>query len=161
MLSRRLRPARGQSLVETALILPLMLTLAFGVTDAGFAFFAYVQVLNSSREGARAAAEYHYQYHPSDSVSPAYTKANNDAFRQQRATEAARAAVGTLNSAALAVQPLTYTTGSGTDADVTRSQQHVTVGVTYPYTLPVTSAFGFLPSQINLSAQTTAMIRRQ
>jgi Flp pilus assembly protein TadG len=53
--SRRLhrRGARGQGLVEFALVAPLLLALAFGIFDFGRGMSANVTVTNASREGAR------------------------------------------------------------------------------------------------------------
>lgn len=44
---------RGQSLVEFALILPLLVLILMGVFDFGRAFFAYNAISNGAREGAR------------------------------------------------------------------------------------------------------------
>ena len=49
-LSRR-RP--GQSLVEFALILPVLLLIFMGIVDFGRAIYAYNSVSNAAREGAR------------------------------------------------------------------------------------------------------------
>jgi Flp pilus assembly protein TadG len=46
-------PASGQSLIELALTLPLLLIILFGAIDLGRLFFAYVTITNASREGAR------------------------------------------------------------------------------------------------------------
>jgi len=46
---------RGQSLVEFALILPVLLLLVMGVFDFGRAIFAFNTVSNAAREGARTA----------------------------------------------------------------------------------------------------------
>ena len=50
------RTARGQSLVELALITPVFLFLALGVFDYGRVYFAYVSVTNGARTGADYAA---------------------------------------------------------------------------------------------------------
>jgi hypothetical protein len=54
----RSRPAlrRGQALVETALVVPLLLTLAFGVVAAGRLTHGQMAVGTVAREAARAAA---------------------------------------------------------------------------------------------------------
>jgi Flp pilus assembly protein TadG len=44
---------RGQSLVEFALVLPLLVMVVFGVLELGRVFFAYIAITNASREGAR------------------------------------------------------------------------------------------------------------
>lgn len=60
MLIGRLRAAlfdrRGQSLVEFALALPVLLLVLFGITEFGRAFQAYLTVNHIAREGARLAA---------------------------------------------------------------------------------------------------------
>jgi Flp pilus assembly protein TadG len=49
--SRRRRP--GQSLVEFALILPVLLLIFMGIVDFGRVIYAYNSVSNAAREGAR------------------------------------------------------------------------------------------------------------
>ena len=55
-----IRNSKGQSLVETALVLPLLLLIVFGTIEFGRVFNAYLVVSNASREGARAAAVGNY-----------------------------------------------------------------------------------------------------
>lgn len=43
---------RGQSLVEMALVLPLLLLILLGIVDLGRVFNAYIVITNASREGA-------------------------------------------------------------------------------------------------------------
>ena len=52
------RRRRGQSLVELALITPIVLLLMMGVADLGFVLYAHVQVASAAGEGARVAAHY-------------------------------------------------------------------------------------------------------
>ncbi len=52
----RMKKNKGQSLVETALILPVLLLLLTGIIDFGLLFNSYLVVSNASREGARQAA---------------------------------------------------------------------------------------------------------
>lgn len=49
------RHRRGQSLVEFALILPILLILMLGILDFGRAIAAYNSVSNGARSGARVA----------------------------------------------------------------------------------------------------------
>ncbi len=44
---------RGQSLVETAIVFPILLLLLAAVVDFGRAFDAYIVLTNAAREGAR------------------------------------------------------------------------------------------------------------
>lgn len=53
---RWLRSERGQTMVETAMVLPILLILIFGMIDFGRAFNAWITVTNAAREGARVAA---------------------------------------------------------------------------------------------------------
>jgi Flp pilus assembly protein TadG len=47
---------RGQALVETAMVLPIILLLLFGLIDFGRAFYTWIVLTNSAREGARVGA---------------------------------------------------------------------------------------------------------
>ncbi|MBP1949285.1 TadE/TadG family type IV pilus assembly protein [Virgibacillus litoralis] len=51
-----MKSQKGQSLVETALILPILLLLVFGITDFGRIFHAYLTLDHAGREAARTAA---------------------------------------------------------------------------------------------------------
>ena len=52
----RARSARGQSLVELALVLPLFALLLLMAIDFGRVYFTYIQVNNAAREAANYAA---------------------------------------------------------------------------------------------------------
>lgn len=54
---RRLRSGRGQSLVEFTLILPVILTLVFGMLELGFAINHNTAIETASRQGARVGSE--------------------------------------------------------------------------------------------------------
>ena len=53
---RRIKQNRGQSLVEFALVLPLLMILVFGIIDFGMGLRSYISLTNATREGARFAA---------------------------------------------------------------------------------------------------------
>lgn len=55
--------SRGQSLVELAISLPLLLLIMLGTIDLGRVFFDYIQLRNAVREGAAYAAR-----NPTDST---------------------------------------------------------------------------------------------
>jgi len=59
--SKHSKPKRGQSAVEFAIILPLLMLILFGVLDLGRVFFAAITIANAARAGARYAAQ-----HPTD-----------------------------------------------------------------------------------------------
>lgn len=50
-----MKSQKGQSLVETALILPIILMILFGITDFGRIFHAYLTLDHAGREAARVA----------------------------------------------------------------------------------------------------------
>lgn len=69
-----IRPQKGQSLAELAIILPLLLILLLGVFDIGNGFSTYIALSNASREGARWLT-----IHPDDkagAVNRVYVEAN-------------------------------------------------------------------------------------
>lgn len=47
---------KGQSMVEFALVLPILILLLVGIFEFGQMFNAYLQINHASREGARTAA---------------------------------------------------------------------------------------------------------
>ncbi|MGE4283682.1 MAG: TadE/TadG family type IV pilus assembly protein, partial [Clostridia bacterium] len=47
--------SKGQSIVETAMVLPLLLLILFSIFEFGRIFNAYMIITNASREGARYA----------------------------------------------------------------------------------------------------------
>jgi len=53
---RSRQDCRGQSIVETALVLPILLLLVMAIIDFGLMFNNYIVLSNASREGARLAA---------------------------------------------------------------------------------------------------------
>lgn len=52
----RKQPETGQSLLEFAIILPVLLIIAAGVLDVGRLYFSYVAVTDAASEGAAYAA---------------------------------------------------------------------------------------------------------
>ncbi|CEG28321.1 TadE/TadG family type IV pilus assembly protein [Bacillus sp. B-jedd] len=51
-----MKSEKGQSMVETALILPIVLMLLFGIVDFGRIFHAYLTLDHAGREAARLAS---------------------------------------------------------------------------------------------------------
>jgi Flp pilus assembly protein TadG len=60
-MKRDKRRSRGQSLVETAITLPVVLLLGLGVTDIGRAFYFRESVTNSARQALRMAVSSYQQ----------------------------------------------------------------------------------------------------
>jgi len=59
--SKRGRLSRGQSFVEFALVLPLLLVLLLGIADFGRVFYAGIVVESAARNAAEAAAQEYLQ----------------------------------------------------------------------------------------------------
>lgn len=55
-LRRRAESERGASLVEAALVVPLLILLAFGAAEFGFVFLDFLNVSSAAREGARVGS---------------------------------------------------------------------------------------------------------
>ena len=53
---RLVREGRGQSLIEFALVLPVLTILVLGIIDFGMGLRSYISLTNATREGARFAA---------------------------------------------------------------------------------------------------------
>jgi Flp pilus assembly protein TadG len=106
----------GQSAVEFALILPILLLLLMGVFDFGRAFYYYSVVANAAREGARAGI---------------YSTTTTDASIR---SEVHRYAVGLngLTDGNIAIAR----SGSGTSAEV-----RVTVSYQYDAVTPIIDRF--------------------
>ncbi|MCA0172570.1 TadE family protein [Bacillus sp. RAR_GA_16] len=51
-----MRSEKGQSMVEFALVLPILVMLLFGIIDFGRIFHTYLAIDHASREAARAAS---------------------------------------------------------------------------------------------------------
>lgn len=52
-LSKLKKSNRGQSLVELALVLPILITILFGILEFGRIFHSYLVITHAAREGAR------------------------------------------------------------------------------------------------------------
>lgn len=103
------RRDRGQSLIEFALVLPMLLVLFFGIIEFGNAWRIYQLVTNTAREGAREA------------VLPSSTTATVDSVIDERLT-------GSGLDASQATVSLGICTGRFTCTDLPD-----TVRIDYPY----------------------------
>lgn len=111
---------RGANLVEMALMAPLLILLVVGVIDLGRAFFSYIAITNSAREGARYGVKLPTPLHPGT--------------RSLIAT----AAVSELNNQGIDASEVTVRAASATTGITTS----LAVSVTYPYSTIVGSIVG-------------------
>ena len=136
------RDQHGQSAVEIALLLPLLLLLIMGIIITAFIFYASIQVTNAVREGARAGSVYR--------LTMASTGLTMDKTVQNAVynpTPPIQTALGFLNATppsfnvATDVVIVSYLHADGTAGDKANPQagDRLTLQVTYRYTVPVVS----------------------
>lgn len=128
----------GQSLVEFALVLVLLLVIAAGVLDLGRVFHSTIVITNASREGARYLTR-----HPEDN-SAGYTGTRNAAINE------ADGALITLTSANVSITCTDAVSPDGCD-----SGTDVVVTVDYQFA-PIIG--WILPEEIDLSRSTTMVV---
>jgi len=135
----RTQPARmrGQATVEIALLLPILLVLLFGLIMAGFTFYAFIQVSNAAREGARAGSLYRLTETSSGlSLESTVEHAIYD-------SGAGTSALGFLSPTSPSFNVASDVTTSLVDVDgdtVISPGDQLTVHVTYRYKIPLVSA---------------------
>lgn len=146
-----IRRQEGGSLVEFAIIAPLMLCLLTGIFGLGFALCFYLQLNNAVDVGARTVAV--VRATNSDGTTPdpcaaAYTAITN--------------AAPTLNKSQIQLSlningtPYNNVTSCANGAANIISGKTAQVTATYPYTLMI---FGWKPVAMNMSAQTTELLQ--
>ena len=131
-MSRRrnnIRDEQGQTMVEFALVVPILCLVLFGVIQFGALYNDYVTLTDASRVGARKAA-----------VS------RHDADPAASAEAAARASASGLDAGDLDIN----VTATGWEHG-----EAVTVEATYPYNI---SLLGFVVASGDLSAETTERV---
>lgn len=131
---KRQKHQKGQSLLEFALLLPILLLILAGVLDLGRLYYAYVAVTDAAAEGAAYAA-----IHPNAPYAEI----------EARATEASGGLIDLETYGTIEVYRPSIAPG-----------QPVTVAVTFQFTLgtPIIQAF-FEDGQIPLRAVASEVIR--
>lgn len=124
----RIGDEQGQTMVEFAVVLPILVVLLFGIIQFGILFNNYVTLTDAVRAGARAAAVSRQAANPVGN-----------------ATAAVVASAADLNQANLSVS-VSSTWAPGTPATVT---------ATYPYSI---SLLGWVVSSGNLTTKTTEAV---
>lgn len=156
----RTRPgrARGQSLTEFALVLPVLAALLLGIMQMGLIFNGYVTLANATREGAREASIYLYDRNK--------TKAQNDDARAALARTTVNASLGLLPKGSPWLSDsdivITYSLPQGVTESDARRGQYVSVAATYRMDLIIPLIAALLPQDANgrlpFSSQTTMVI---
>ncbi len=132
--TRKLHPQKGQSLVEMAITLTVVLTLLSGAFDLGSAFLDYIAMRDAAQEGAIYGSIYRAIPSDSTSVTPIVTRV------QQSSTTPVNFAVGFVNSCATDIEKGICVTFSGSGTQCTGDHVNVTVRYTYNLTMPFIGA---------------------
>ncbi len=163
--------ARGQGLVEFALVLTPLFLVLLGIIQVGLVINGYVTIANASREGARSASVYLY--------NQALTPAENDAARNETARQSILASMGLLTTSAPEFGAASTWSGSGntyTDGDIVitysvptgvtasdaRGGEQMSISLNYHLDLIIPMIAGILPHDANgrlpLGAQVTMVV---
>jgi Flp pilus assembly protein TadG len=140
---RRKPRSRGQSLVEFALVAPILLLLLSGGADLARAYFVGIQIADGARQAALYASD-----NPPNSQAPGsgYTSAELEAIAKDNAGSAA----GLLGCPSGAI---TVTVGSPTAYGTSGSfYQPISVSCALPLLTPL------LPSPVHIASQAEALI---
>lgn len=131
--SGKRRNCRGVSVVEMALVLPLLLVLTLGAIEYGWLFLKAEQVADAARSGARFA------------VTPPVTTVG-------QVSGSSSPAVTALNKSGIPIHSGTITVPTGVTPG---SGNAVTVVVTVPYSDVKLTGFSLLPVPSQLSTSVT------
>jgi Flp pilus assembly protein TadG len=137
-LTNAVRRSDGQSTVELALVLPLLVLVIFGCLKVGMAFYSYEQVSSAATAGARAAAVNH----------------GGDPTAAARAAARSVSPAMGLSDSQIAVTYLSTASPPGASWSYPGT---VTVKVDYPLTF---SFLGQLPQSYDLKASATKRLER-
>ncbi|MBI4788159.1 MAG: pilus assembly protein [Chloroflexi bacterium] len=139
--SQKRGPA-GQSLVEFALLLPILMIIFVGVLDLGRMYNAYMTIQNASREGARYGSD-----------------RSTDVSGIRAAVRAEAANSGITITDAMIPAPTVQNDGTFRDPpNNTQPNQSITVQVNYPFSL-ITTFLLAGQQTIPISANTTMQVK--
>jgi Flp pilus assembly protein TadG len=155
---RRLRSESGQSLVETALTLTLLLTLVFGIIEVSIALFSYHFISNAAREGTRYAIVRGATW---GAACASYTSSGCTASTLQIQQYVASLSFPGINAANITVTPATSLTPGGSPCNpfsacnAASDVVQVQVTYTFPFSVP------FVPQRTLTMSSTSQMVISQ
>lgn len=140
MVLKKLGRHRGQSLVEMALLAPVVILLMFGVVELGRVFSAWVTVQHAARAGVRMAIT---------------GQGEQPEARLALIEEAARTAAGHLRGVQITVRSWdgTIANGGGREGDPGGPCDLVEVEVRYTYRPVIALMASLLPEPIHLTGR--------
>lgn len=129
----RRSPRQGQSLVEFALIAPLLFALMFVLVELGIVFSIYIGLTNSAREAARAGVAYQYATASSGTPSTATVDAGRHGVMNSAIMATLNPIINVADVSALAPQ-YSYDPATPTNNNY-RYGDKLTVSLSYPHAL--------------------------
>lgn len=133
------RRPEGQSAVEMALLLPVLLLVIFGIIISAFMFYAYVQVSNAAREGARAGSLYRITQVETGPLLATVRNAIYDPVAEESALGYLPTTPPSFDVSKDVTFSLTRADGGAADPSDPQPGDRLTVNVIYSYTLPIVS----------------------
>ncbi len=130
----------GQALVETALLLPLLITVLIGAAEMARVAYAAIEVANAARAGAQYGAQSGYTAQDTTGIS---TAASNDAYNLTGVTTTSSYTCVCSDGTASTCQP----------ADCTNSQIEQTLTVNTSVTIDPLIHLPGLPTTYTLKGQ--------
>lgn len=166
------RPPRGQAIVETALLLPILMLLVMGSADLGRVFYYSIAVTNAAREAARQGT--YWDPVNNSNTYDTYTAVLN-AAKQDVPSDVTLVQPTTSPSHCLTGQPSSwsiyyptqpnkgyvYICFDGNDTQSTAAQQTIQVTILYNFqpVTPLSQVVG--ASTIQVLASTTMQVQHQ
>lgn len=130
------RDQHGQSAVEIALLLPVLLLLILGIIMASFIFYASIQVSNATREGARAGSVYRLTV---GSTCTPTCMSLDTTVKNAIYYSSTLSALGNLNKASSNFSILCTLNGTPCSNQNPNQGDQIKVTLIYSYTVPVVS----------------------
>jgi Flp pilus assembly protein TadG len=143
-------PAPGQSLVEIALLLPILTMLLFGIIEVSIVLTAYVNLTNTAREGARAGSV----YQETSALTSQSDVAGMDGRRLSAISTAMTPTISPAINTSLLTTTVTYTPTTPLITNMYRAGDTMEVKLTYTHKL----FFNLIGRSITLRATSSMRI---
>jgi Flp pilus assembly protein TadG len=146
---RRLRDTRGQSLIEAALITPLLLLLTFGIIDFASMFYVYLALENGVSQATRFAVTGNLQDDPS-TPGAKLDRVNSIKLTMRQATPTLTLPDSYFTFNHLPVGSATWVAGVGGAGEI----EKVTVNYPFTFLTPLIKPF-FTGGQLNMQVDSS------
>jgi Flp pilus assembly protein TadG len=148
--------SRGQSLVELALMLPLIALILVGTVDLGRAFFAYMRLTNAVREGALYGMIYPAQI-DANSVLGVSADPNNIVYQVQQESGDQKLTISSSDVLCYQERTTALKNGNGNCRQASPGDT-IQVRATYEFTPITTQMMGIFGTNKFLMRKTVRMV---